>query len=1000
MDGRPVPVHGRASNWASAHRTIAGQTSILAVAIRDAWQNAPNAYRLDGKDLYVELWPSSAYAGPLDLAPESIVKRWYGGEVGLDGKVNELDDGTERSVDGIRQWYCSHLKVGENARDATASDAFGVAKTHEIWFEMDVYDGSVPDLGPRLSLQADHPVFALSDPAHNCSTDALGRLHPEDSDRFPGAEAAIEAIFDQFLRWQNQWRVYGWNIYGDVHTYASARAQNAAGSLPETHLPDFKRAWAASHYGFPKVPWTLFFRSGKRKYLEFAEANSRHVMDLDRCHHGDLPEVVPIEPANPDSLLELEQDFVSEDDTSDRGLSCSCGSLTLDRLRRFRGHHFWDEATLILGDGYPILSNYEVLEFMPYGAYLRGYARGLDVLRDWYEAVCRFHHMDGVAGVDENEAWLRLFYFKTQVENAYKSHLDDDAERFSTEPFEQVRHIAAPLGNIVEWGRADGLRLDEAEEWCRLITDHVESLIEIFLPSGEETVDNPDLWDKLRNEEFREFAFKLRHAWGALDNARRLLEESQAAGTLPTEEGAETCTLEASHVAKFRSLLVEWARRTATEVYDPPLYSPDGEPINAIGYDGHYSFGDAAFGLLPDPESPLSADQEAAIREDVFDIGIARMNLLLSRTNTQKDGWILDGVPAPDCASLPDWRELYGPRGSGAVSSIQDTYTLETLPLFLRSIVDSEGLVRHDSWFRLVGPRFPTVRAAVTDTAGWRLKVRLAARQSMAVTSGDTTLTFAWERFYSGSNVEFIPIDPTGIVRLEEHLDGSVDLTITFDSTNTLDEGTSAHQRAVVDFLRVEGTDLTIEAQEETEAQWKTATRGNSLLPYDSAVKVFRAFGRRFWFDVPQGLQRLCVTLYVGYQHASFPYHPVLNVYGPCVGEECESSAAAYSGQAKDLTITDDSVGLSGAYAQMHRVDVEIPEPNAGVWSLGPVAHMADPSRAGDNTDKTCTADSIGQWCEERRGDIGFRTWVTIQFDTEFATEFLPSRPEGSDCEQ
>ncbi|MAG31609.1 MAG: hypothetical protein CL908_12045 [Deltaproteobacteria bacterium] len=123
-----------------------------------------------------------------------------------------------------------------------------------------------------------HPVYAYPDPVYATKADLPTPVSPVDAAQFTTLEAAIENSFDWLTRTNAEYGDYGvWN-YGDIQydwspLYAS-----------ETIHFRKDRYWMNSGKGFSSLPWLLYIRSGARKYLEFAETNARHVMDVDTCH--------------------------------------------------------------------------------------------------------------------------------------------------------------------------------------------------------------------------------------------------------------------------------------------------------------------------------------------------------------------------------------------------------------------------------------------------------------------------------------------------------------------------------------------------------------------------------------------------------------------------------------------------------------------------------------------------------------------------------------------
>jgi hypothetical protein len=145
--------------------------------------------------------------------------------------------------------------------------AVGVSRTHEIVVET----GTGTAAGAYENTYGE-PVVAIVPPAYLAATKAMLHLAPYDPERAPALEKAISDTIDFF---QSQRELFGW--YGEwVH-----------GGIPnywreaEYRWLDFGRyAWILNEEDIVDAPWLCFFRSGDRKYLKFAESNTRHLMEV------------------------------------------------------------------------------------------------------------------------------------------------------------------------------------------------------------------------------------------------------------------------------------------------------------------------------------------------------------------------------------------------------------------------------------------------------------------------------------------------------------------------------------------------------------------------------------------------------------------------------------------------------------------------------------------------------------------------------------------------
>jgi|GEM_PF-2693749 len=317
----------RFGGWMS----LTGPTGGVSIAMRDAWQNYPNELEKRGNRAIVHVWP--LHGRLMDFHTRAVL--WPYGEQG---------------IEVIGKFFQNRPKPYTKSLDDIYNNAMGVAKTHEIWLDFHGPDQSI-EKTVELATHANTPVFATADPKWNCASGAiLDPIHHYDPENFHEAENMLDAMFDRFVYWQQFYADYGWYDYGDVHN--NARGDSFATQLESGPMANPWRYWDSTHYGFPNCPWTLYYRSGKRKYLQFAEANARHCMDIDRCHFG------------------------NDDD-------------------RIKGTHYYCDWSIIHWNGKPPtyvwLTTYDKLEYMAYAYYMRGDRRALDVFKDWGEAARRFH---------------------------------------------------------------------------------------------------------------------------------------------------------------------------------------------------------------------------------------------------------------------------------------------------------------------------------------------------------------------------------------------------------------------------------------------------------------------------------------------------------------------------------------------------------------------------------------------------------------------------------
>ena len=212
----------------------------------------------------------------------------------------------------------------------------GIAKTWEmlLW-----RDAAHPKTPPEVkNVFAQHPVLAYADPAFACRASIPSPMSPRDAKRFPVIENALERAFGWITRENPFDGDYGvWN-FGDIQWCWVGRAGYTC-----------YRYWMNHGKGWSIAPWALWLRSGDRRYLENAEVNSRHCMDVDMCH-------VPEWERAPDG-----------------------------KVRGGQNHY----SALHWGYGPGIATFFVDSEYLPYPYYVTGYERAWDVTLERAELLAR-----------------------------------------------------------------------------------------------------------------------------------------------------------------------------------------------------------------------------------------------------------------------------------------------------------------------------------------------------------------------------------------------------------------------------------------------------------------------------------------------------------------------------------------------------------------------------------------------------------------------------------
>jgi hypothetical protein len=144
--------------------------------------------------------------------------------------------------------------------------AVGMSRTHEIF--IDFADTKVEAAEKYLS----EPVVAIVPPKYLAQTKAMLHLSHYDPERYPELEQLISSTIDFYASQRELFGWYGEWVYGGIPNFWNPK---------EYRWFDFGRyAWILNEGDIAEGPWLCFMRSGDRKYLKFAEINTRHLMEV------------------------------------------------------------------------------------------------------------------------------------------------------------------------------------------------------------------------------------------------------------------------------------------------------------------------------------------------------------------------------------------------------------------------------------------------------------------------------------------------------------------------------------------------------------------------------------------------------------------------------------------------------------------------------------------------------------------------------------------------
>jgi hypothetical protein len=236
----------------------------VTVFLREMWQNYPLELEANGKTLFVHLWPAHGnYSAQVKAKKQRALKGGIGHfwpfHEGSDLNLVAVSPASHRHDRANPETFFDHDYI---------NNAAGISKTYEMVYYFHE--------GDHLSGNSENTAKAYSEElmAINsewiCKTEVFGRIHAYDPVRFARAEEVLEKAFDAMLRAQEAHLDYGMINYGDGHySYTASGYGN--------------RYWLDYRVNWQMAPWILYVRKGDPKYLRFAIATNRHIMDVDTC---------------------------------------------------------------------------------------------------------------------------------------------------------------------------------------------------------------------------------------------------------------------------------------------------------------------------------------------------------------------------------------------------------------------------------------------------------------------------------------------------------------------------------------------------------------------------------------------------------------------------------------------------------------------------------------------------------------------------------------------
>jgi hypothetical protein len=314
-NGSPIAVVGeskRAGHWFDISRDGAGGFGLTGT-VRWFWQNYPSAfeYAREGSTHLARfhLWRrrSETSAEDLNFTPKAYLKS-MGNPTTAGDRWEAFDD----VVFPAREQCPAEMTCGGGPGCMRATGV-GVAKTHELTIEFHpgkLQPGSM-SIPPETAFFVQRPPLVYAtDPSWIATTRGFGRIHGRDSTNFPEVDGKDEncpaagcgkrqckannrcqTLMDVFMEQRLLEQEHdGKRLPTDLPAGALAAWGDSYGAFDfgETlhEGKDAHRYWMHNRFYLPDTFWIWYARDPNQLLFDFAEANSRHVMDIDTIHVG------------------------------------------------------------------------------------------------------------------------------------------------------------------------------------------------------------------------------------------------------------------------------------------------------------------------------------------------------------------------------------------------------------------------------------------------------------------------------------------------------------------------------------------------------------------------------------------------------------------------------------------------------------------------------------------------------------------------------------------
>ena len=222
-------------------------------------------------------WLAQRFPKEIAFSPEGARVALWSGRSGrsLDFRPATLVNEQWQSWAGYARYLPKPQRPSPIAAAGLASEstnAQGAARTHDLWLMPRTDEIDAQTLKARATAAARAPRV-LADPKWLTATEALGwPMHPKDTQRFGTIESKLSAFWRRLIVNGGQYRrrrtgFIAWGQNPTLH-----------------HFSSFFRVGSMTDYGLRWHAWSLYARSGERRYWEYASRFNRFLGDWSLGH--------------------------------------------------------------------------------------------------------------------------------------------------------------------------------------------------------------------------------------------------------------------------------------------------------------------------------------------------------------------------------------------------------------------------------------------------------------------------------------------------------------------------------------------------------------------------------------------------------------------------------------------------------------------------------------------------------------------------------------------